>query len=241
MRSLWLVLALASGVAEAQTLAHNIVGDLADAEINQRLEPLDVWFKRADARCPAKGDDCAVELSVSVAAGGGHPECSIATSAINDPTISGLYCPVVKTMTFPVKPHPTTFVLRFPVPAVTANVAAAGISTVDDKAVSGVAPCPSLDHARTLDDVHNCFQHFQGLIDDLYHKAARTNPSLQGSFVIQLTIDKDGKVTAINDDFVEGGLTPEFVKSELDLVKQFKFGFGQQAMDANYSVHFFGL
>ena len=235
-RMVVVMLLLLAGSAWALPPAQDVIGDLSGAEIISSLLPLDHWFVLADSRCPSGPTDCQIRLMVTVSPGGGHPDCSVSNTSISDPNVSALYCKVVRAASFPAKAGGTTFVLAFPAPPGVAPPS----KDPSFHMVDSASPCPDLDHLRTQDDVHSCFDTYKAYLDTVYHDAQLKNPALSGSFVIRLSLNKDGQVTSATADYLEGNLDTDFINDELAVVKKIRFGWGQQPMDTTYSVHFLG-
>lgn len=75
---------------------------------------------------------------------------------------------------------------------------------------------------RSADEIERVFQKNRGSIDRLYQRALRTNPSLVGKVVIELTISPGGQVTAVK--ILSSELGDETLERKLALsVKKFKF------------------
>jgi hypothetical protein len=230
------VLLMLAGSAWALPPLQDLSGELSGAEVSSSLLALDRWFLKADRRCQADTAHCQIKLAVSVPAAGGHPDCSISSTTIADANVSGLYCQVVRTASFPSKAQPTTFTLQFPA----APGTAAAPKDPQFKLVDSAPACPDLGRLRNEDDVHTCFNQYKPWLDSVYHEAQQKNADLQGSFVIRLSINKDGQVLSAEADYVQGNLGSDFVNDELATVKKIRFGWGKEQVDTTYSVHFFG-
>jgi len=75
---------------------------------------------------------------------------------------------------------------------------------------------------RSADEIERVFQKNRGSIDNLYQRALRTNPSLVGKVVIELTIAPGGQVTAVK--ILSSELGDEKLERKLALrIKKFKF------------------
>ncbi|MCP4391600.1 MAG: energy transducer TonB [Gammaproteobacteria bacterium] len=75
---------------------------------------------------------------------------------------------------------------------------------------------------RSADEIERVFQQNKGSIFNLYHRALRKNPSLEGQVVIELTISPAGQVTAVK--ILSSELGDEKLERKLALkIKKFKF------------------
>jgi TonB family protein len=75
---------------------------------------------------------------------------------------------------------------------------------------------------RTAEEIERVFQQNRGGIFSIYNRALRTNPTLEGKVVLELTIDPDGTVTDVTIISSELG-DPDLEKKLALRVKRFKF------------------
>ncbi len=75
---------------------------------------------------------------------------------------------------------------------------------------------------RSAEEVERVFQKNKGAIFSIYNRALRKNPSLEGKFVVELTIDPNG--TVIRVKIISSELGDEKLERKLALkIKKFKF------------------
>jgi len=75
---------------------------------------------------------------------------------------------------------------------------------------------------RSADEIERVFQKNKGAIFNIYNRALRNNPGLEGKVVVELTIAPNGAVTAVN--IVSSELGDEALERKLALrIKRFKF------------------
>ena len=75
---------------------------------------------------------------------------------------------------------------------------------------------------RSADEIERTFQKNKGSIFNLYNRALRTNPGLQGQVVVELTINPDGSVKTVR--ILSSELGDEELERKLVLrIKRFKF------------------
>jgi len=92
---------------------------------------------------------------------------------------------------------------------------------------------------RSDEEIQIVFDRNKSSIYSLYNRELRKNPSLQGQFVIQLTIAPTGEVAAIKLVSSELDL-PSLEKKLLRRIKLFKFGEKSvEAMTITYPIQFF--
>ena len=101
----------------------------------------------------------------------------------------------------------------------TGNTTLAKVDTKQKKNGSGQGQSAG---KRTADEIERVFQKEKGAIYRIYQRALRTNPSLQGKVVVELTISPNGKVTSVN--IVSSELDDPELERKLALrIKRFKF------------------
>lgn len=79
------------------------------------------------------------------------------------------------------------------------------------------------DGKRTMEDIRKVFDANKGILFSLYSRALRTNPTLQGSILLQLVIAPDGSVTrceVVSSEIADDDLVRKIVAR----VKTFNFG-----------------
>jgi len=75
---------------------------------------------------------------------------------------------------------------------------------------------------RSADEIERVFQKNRGAIFNIYNRALRTNPALEGKVVVELTIAPGGEVTQVN--ILSSELGDEELERKLALrIKRFKF------------------
>jgi TonB family protein len=80
----------------------------------------------------------------------------------------------------------------------------------------------SSSSSRSADEIERVFQKNRGAIFNIYNRALRKNPTLEGKVVVELTISPGGEVTQVN--IVSSELGDEDLERKLALrIKRFKF------------------
>jgi TonB family protein len=92
---------------------------------------------------------------------------------------------------------------------------------------------------RTQENVRKGFDRYTGRVNNLYQRALRDDPTMQGTITLKLTIQPDGSVS-------EAGIAnsqlnnPDLESKVLALVKGFNFGAENvEAWSGNYTLNFF--
>jgi hypothetical protein len=90
---------------------------------------------------------------------------------------------------------------------------------------------------RTQEDVKRVFQQQWPRLDNIYQKALKDTPAMQGKLQLKLTIDASGKVTHCELVFSELN-NMEFEAHIVDMVKMFDFGEAENIWQGIYLVDF---
>lgn len=92
---------------------------------------------------------------------------------------------------------------------------------------------------RTDEEIHLVFDRNKSAFDRLYRRALRTDPTLQGKVVVELTIAPSGEVTAV--DVVASDLRDDDLERKIALrVKRLRFPDKDVAVETvRYSIDFF--
>jgi len=99
-------------------------------------------------------------------------------------------------------------------------------SNIKSKSAAGVngagASQSSRIATRSTEEVERVFQKNKGAIFSIYNRALRKNPSLEGKFVVELTIEPNGNVIRVK--IISSELGDEKLERKLALkIKKFKF------------------
>ncbi len=109
----------------------------------------------------------------------------------------------------------------------TAPVELAGIafSRIDETITTGdgtqVAALPA--QTRTDEEIQLVFDRYKSALYRIYNRELRVNPKLRGQLLIRLTIEADGKVSAVSIDSSDLD-APKFENDIVTRVKRFNFG-----------------
>ena len=229
--AVWLLMSLLAMTAHAMPRIDSPSGPLTRAETLKSLVEIASWLERTEALCANKdSSDCSVTLRVTVPATGGHPQCAIDKSAVQDESVRDIYCQVVSRALFPAKSADSAFSLIF-----LGKVAAAEA----EEKKSAAASCGNPHGPRDDTFVAPCFGEYSEQLMGLYRQALQNHPDMRGVVVFSLQIRSSGIAYGVDIVSADPSLDADFLSAVTRLVKSMDFGVASADATVQHSFNFY--